>query len=86
MVSSSMKDAGLDVQPKLTRSKTRRLREENQILWPLSPIQMPDISENEHLVLFRGDLPEEEDGDDEYRPNMDDLLDLSDDESGMFMI
>lgn len=81
MVSSSMKDAGLEVEPKLTRSKARQLRQENQIIWPLSPIQQQNPVDNEHLVLIREELPEEED-DDEYRPTMADLQEHSDDESG----
>lgn len=83
MVSSSMKDAGqdLEVEPKLTRSKARQLRQENQMMWPLSPIQQPKPVDNEHMVLIREELPEEED-DDEYRPTIADLLEQSDDESG----
>lgn len=67
-------------EPKLTRSKTKELlQSQPAIVWPITPIKK--IPENEHLVFINEELTEESD-DEEYKPNLDDLQDQSEEESG----
>ncbi|KAK6643610.1 hypothetical protein RUM43_005120 [Polyplax serrata] len=69
----------LDFEPKLTRSKAKKLLEtQANIVWPITPIRK--LAESD-LDFINEEFPEESD-DEEYKPSIDDLQDQSEEESG----